>query len=88
MKSSLTAAAIATLSLNPNPPIRAAVQEAPDALHQIPPQRESRALREAKLRGVLRQSSLAVKTPRWVREARLRETCRTSGYPSNAPQRS
>jgi hypothetical protein len=80
MKTLLTAAAVATLSLSPNPPALADVQENSEVAHQAPPQREPRVIREARLREALRQSSPSLKEPRWAREARLRETCRLSGY--------
>jgi hypothetical protein len=80
MKTLLTAAAVATLSLSPNPPALADVQENSEVAHQALLQREPRVIREARLREALRQSSPSLKEPRWAREARLRETCRMSGY--------
>lgn len=80
MKTLLTAAAVATLSLSPNPPELVNAQEDSEVAYETPPQREPRVAREARLREALRQSSPSFKEPRWAREARLRETCRMSGY--------
>ena len=80
MKTLLTAAAVATLSLSPNPPALADVRENAEVAHQAPPQREPRVSREARLREALRQSSPSLKEPRWVRETRLRAACRMPGY--------
>ena len=79
MKTLLTAAAVATLSLSPNPPTLADAEEEAPVAHQAPPHREPRASREARLREALRQSSPALKEPRWAREARLRELHRLNG---------
>lgn len=80
MKTLLTAAAVATLSLSPNPPALADAQEDAEIAHQAPLHREPRVTREARLREALRQSNPSFKEPRWAREARLREICRMSGY--------
>jgi len=80
MKTLLTAAAIATLSLSPNSPALADVQENSQVADPAPPQREPRVTREARLREALRQANPSPRKPRWAREARLRETCRLSGY--------
>lgn len=79
MKTLLTAAAVATLSLSPNPPALADAEEETPIAHQAPPQREPRVNREARLREALRQSGPALKEPRWAREARLRELYRMAG---------
>ncbi len=81
MKTLLTAAAVATLSLSPNPPALADAQEDAEVTHQAPLlPREPRVTREARLREALRQSSTSLKKPRWAREARLRTACRMPGY--------
>lgn len=80
MKTLLTAAAVATLSLSPNPPALADAQKDAEATHQAPLPREPRVTREARLREALRQSNTSLKEPRWVRETRLRAACRMSGY--------
>lgn len=81
MKTLLTAAAaVATLSLSPNPPALADAQKDAAVTHQAPLPREPRVTREARLRQALRQSSTSLKEPRWVREARLRAACRMPGY--------
>ena len=71
MKTVLTAAAIATLSLAPNPPARAAVEETQTSYETR--QRESRHQREERLRQAQRRAQPTPRETRSRREEHLRD---------------
>jgi len=78
MKTVLTIAAVATLTLSPSPAVQAGHPNETEASHEIQ-QRETRHQREERLRKAHRRSGQTQRLARHQREDRLRGLSQNSG---------